>query len=61
MQPDREAPLGGNGIRPTVTYAARLSVILAAAMTETGLALFVVAAFLLPVPVLVWLDRPKVR
>jgi hypothetical protein len=28
-------------------------------MSEAGLALFVVVGFLLPVPVLVWLDRPR--
>jgi hypothetical protein len=28
-------------------------------MTETVLAIFVLAAFLVPVPVLAWLDRPK--
>jgi hypothetical protein len=31
------------------------------AMNEAGLAVFVVVAFLLPVPILVWLDRPKRR
>jgi hypothetical protein len=30
-------------------------------MTETGLALFVVIVFLVPVPVLAWLDRPAGR
>jgi hypothetical protein len=27
-------------------------------MTEAGLALLVLAGFLLPVPILAWLDRP---
>jgi hypothetical protein len=31
-------------------------------MTETGLALFVLAAFVFPVPVLAWLDRkPRIQ
>ena len=28
-------------------------------MTEAGLAVFVLAAFVIPIPVLVWLDRPR--
>ena len=28
-------------------------------MTSTGLAIFVLASFLLPVPILAWLDRPR--
>ncbi len=28
-------------------------------MTETGLAVFVLVSFLLPVPILAWLDRSK--
>lgn len=28
-------------------------------MTSTGFAVFVLVAFLLPVPVLAWLDRPR--
>jgi len=31
------------------------------AMTEAGLAVFVVVGFLLPVPILTWLDRPVNR
>lgn len=30
-------------------------------MTEAGLAIFVLTAFVVPVPLLVWLDRPRVR
>lgn len=30
-------------------------------MTETGLAIFVVVGFLLPVPILAWLDRVEPR
>jgi hypothetical protein len=30
-------------------------------MSEAGLAVFVLVGFLLPVPVLVWLDRPAGR
>lgn len=31
-------------------------------MTEAGLAIFVLAAFLIPVPLLAWLDRkPRVQ
>ena len=28
-------------------------------MSESGLAIFVVLAFLIPVPLLSWLDRPR--
>lgn len=28
-------------------------------MTSTGLALFVLLAFVVPVPILAWLDRPR--
>jgi hypothetical protein len=28
-------------------------------MTEAGLAVFVIVAFLLPVPILAWLDRSR--
>ncbi len=28
-------------------------------MTETGLAIFVLVSFLLPIPILAWLDRSK--
>jgi len=28
-------------------------------MSSAGLAVFVIAAFLLPVPILAWLDRPR--
>jgi hypothetical protein len=31
------------------------------AVSEAGLAVFVLVAFLIPVPVLVWLDRPARR
>lgn len=31
----------------------------AASMSETGLALFVLAAFVVPVPLLAWLDRRR--
>ena len=30
-----------------------------AAMSSTGLAIFVFLAFLIPVPILAWLDRPR--
>jgi hypothetical protein len=30
-------------------------------MSSSGLALFVLLAFLLPVPLLAWLDRPRPR
>lgn len=30
-------------------------------MTSAGLAVFVLAGFLVPVPLLVWLDRPRER
>jgi hypothetical protein len=30
-------------------------------MTEAGLAVFVLVGFLLPVPILAWLDRPVKR
>jgi hypothetical protein len=31
-------------------------------MTETGLAIFVLVAFVIPVPLLAWLDRaPRIR
>jgi hypothetical protein len=33
----------------------------APAMSEAGLAVFVLVGFLLPVPILVWLDRPENR
>jgi hypothetical protein len=41
-----------------VTYSLA-SVTLTVSMTEAGLAVFVVAGFMLPVPILVWLDRPS--
>jgi hypothetical protein len=34
---------------------------LGATMTEAGLAVFVLVGFLLPVPILTWLDRPVNR
>ena len=30
-------------------------------MTPSGLAIFVLVSFLLPVPILAWLDRPRTR
>ena len=30
-------------------------------MTETGFAIFVLISFLVPVPILSWLDRPRNR
>jgi hypothetical protein len=34
------------------------SAVLDTAMTEAGLAIFVIVGFLLPVPIIAWLDRP---